>query len=343
VNAFGGVDLEIPNVYYSGPDTDPQVLTLFDMNKDYRFEVEALAEGAFDFEIHQRTYEEYKKIVYDDVPIIQNTKAMLNYSSTTTNYTMDIDTNGDGHIDTTKSPDSVEINHKPVATIISPANGTTFSFGETITFDGTGVDREDGPLPDSSLRWYSDNDGEIGNGSCFNKSDLSGGEHIITLAVNDSGGLIGSDAVIITIEVAPSEVFDTGQGTYPSIFGTHNGTITPNQDITVNTLYTYSCPGTGGHTESIELYENNELIANGTWNGYIGDYHNITIHNLTGGAPYVMLLKNREYRYVIRTGSYPQIIHEQSKEVTGGTITCTRFRDANGRIYNNWIPAIRLE
>jgi serine protease AprX len=145
--------------------------------------------------------------------------------------------------------------------------------------------------------------------------------------------------------VVPLEVFDTRaqENPYPSIFGTHNGTITPNQTITVNKLYTYPCPGTGGHTESFELYENNSLIANGTWNGYVGDWLNITIHNLTGGTPYVTLLENHEYNYTIITGSYPQIIHATSKEVTGGTITCTQFTDANGRTYNNWIPAIRLE
>jgi len=63
-------------------------------------------------------------------------------------------------------------------------------------------------------------------------------------------------------------IFDTSapSNPYPSISGTHNGTITPNKTITVNKLYTYPCPGTGGHTESIELYdENGELITNGTW------------------------------------------------------------------------------
>jgi hypothetical protein len=139
-------------------------------------------------------------------------------------------------------------------------------------------------------------------------------------------------------------IFDTGPGTYPSIMGTHEGKIIPSCDINVSKLYTYPCAGTGGHTESIELYnESDVLIANGTWSGYIGDYHNITIHNLTGGVPYVTLLKDHEYRYVIKTGSYPQIIHEPSKEVTGGTITCTQFTDVNGRTYDNWIPAIRLE
>jgi hypothetical protein len=80
-------------------------------------------------------------------------------------------------------------------------------------------------------------------------------------------------------------------------------------------------------------------MAHGTGTSEI---NNITIHNLTGEAPYVTLLKKHEYRYVIKTGSYPQIIHEPSKNVTGGTITCDQFTDANGRVYYDWIPAIKL-
>jgi len=149
------------------------------------------------------------------------------------------------------------------------------------------------------------------------------------------------DPLLGVIPPALPFVFDTGPGTYPSLMGTHNGTIIPSVNITVNKMYTYPCAGTGGHTESIEISENGELIANSSWNGYQGDWHNITIHNVTG-APYVTLLKGHKYNYTIITGSYPQIIHEPSKEVTGGTITCTSFIDANGKVYNDWIPAIKF-
>ena len=140
--------------------------------------------------------------------------------------------------------------------------------------------------------------------------------------------------------------FDTGSpaNPYPSIFGTHNGTITPLQTITVQKLCTYPCPGTGGHTETIELYENGTLIANGSGNGYKGDWHTISIHNVTD-APSVTLLKYHIYNYTICTGSYPQIIHAKEFNVTGGggKITCSEFIDTNGRRYEDWIPAIRLE
>ena len=140
-----------------------------------------------------------------------------------------------------------------------------------------------------------------------------------------------------TFDINVTGYFDTGEGTYPSISGTHNGTIKPSSNINVSTLYTYPCVGTGGHTKSIELYDNSTPIASGMWEGYQGDWHNITI------TPSVTLQAGTTYNYTIVTGSYPQIIHEHSKTVTGGTITCTSFVDANGKTYTNWIPAIRLE
>ncbi|MCD6203740.1 MAG: hypothetical protein J7I99_05215 [Methanophagales archaeon] len=45
----------------------------------------------------------------------------------------------------------------------------------------------------------------------------------------------------------------------------------------------------------------------------------------------------------IRTGSYPQIHHNTSLLTPNGWINCTKFVDANGKIYDDWIPAIRLE
>ena len=143
---------------------------------------------------------------------------------------------------------------------------------------------------------------------------------------------------IIAIEFEEEKGFDTGAGTYPSIMGNHTGTIKPNQTITANKLYTYPCIGTGGHTEYARIW-NSTLDVNATWNGYKGDWHNITFNKS------FTLVANEIYNYTIRTGSYPQIHHTDELEVAGsmGTITCDKFIDANGKIYINWIPAIRLE
>ncbi len=53
-------------------------------------------------------------------------------------------------------------------------------------------------------------------------------------------------------------------------------------------------------------------------------------------------LASYTYNYTIRTGSYPQIIHAESEDVTGGRITCMEFVDINGKRHEGWIPAIRL-
>ncbi len=145
----------------------------------------------------------------------------------------------------------------------------------------------------------------------------------------------GTAFLMFEFESSSPSIFDTGPGTYPSIFGTHNGTITPNQTITVSKLYTYPCVGTGGHTEYARIWNStSEEIAR--WDGYKGDWHNISFNE-----PFT-LLPNETYNYTIKTGSYPQIHHTPALPTANGWINCTEFRDANGKICYDWIPAIKL-
>ena len=132
--------------------------------------------------------------------------------------------------------------------------------------------------------------------------------------------------------------FDTGSSAnpYPSLSGTYNGTITPFYDLTVSKLYTYPCPGTGGHTEYVKIWKGTTPIAEKTWSGYFGEWQTITFDES------FTLYANETYNYTIRTGSYPQIIHNRTLLTDNGWINCTEFTDANGRTYDNWIPAIRL-
>ncbi len=154
---------------------------------------------------------------------------------------------------------------------------------------------------------------------------------------NSSGNIKYGGDYLPLVKASASSVFDTGAGTYPSIQGTHEGEIKPSCDIVVSKMYTYPCAGTGGHTKSIEIYENGDLKASGNWSSYQGDWQNIAI------TPSVTLKKGQEYRYVIETGSYPQIIHaHEYKDAIGGTITCDKFTDVNGKIYTDWIPAIKF-
>jgi parallel beta-helix repeat protein len=150
------------------------------------------------------------------------------------------------------------------------------------------------------------------------------------------------DYLPLSKEYQPSNlstmIFDTGSSAdpYPSVSGIHNGTITPSCNISVNRLYTYPCPGTGGHTEYVKIWNSTGWNATATWNGYVGDWHNITFN-----ASFV-LYKGETYNYTIKTGSYPQINHNRTLQTANGWINCTEFVDANGKRYYDWIPAIRL-
>ena len=134
-------------------------------------------------------------------------------------------------------------------------------------------------------------------------------------------------------------IFDMGapENPYPSIFGTHYGNITPSHDVYATRLFTHACEGTGGHAEYVKIWNATWNGVEGIWEGHAGDWHNISFDNA------FMLSKGKTYYYLIKTGSYPQIHHKSVLEVGDGTMTCTNFTDANGKCYNDWIPAIRLE
>jgi len=224
-------------------------------------------------------------------------------------------------------------NQPPVANFTYlPANPV---MAQPITFNAS-----DSTDPAGDITNYEWDFGDSGNTTNTTEPTIihtyaSAGTFTVTLTVTDDDGATNATSRAIT--VSEGLVFDTGTGTYPSIAGTHTGTITTNVTITVSKLYTYPCAGTGGHTEHVIITNNTGvIIAEADWDGYQVDGHNITFDGS------FTLVANETYNYSIRTGSYPQIIHADSKTVTGGTITCTSFVDTNGNDYEDWIPAIRL-
>lgn len=90
-------------------------------------------------------------------------------------------------------------NEAPTATILSPANGSDFTTGETISFQGFGTDPEDGTLTGGALVWESSRDGQIGTGGSFSRSDLSNGTHDIRLIARDTQGAADTAAVSVMI------------------------------------------------------------------------------------------------------------------------------------------------
>ncbi len=96
---------------------------------------------------------------------------------------------------------TVNPNTAPAVTISSPADGSSFVEGSSVTFTGSATDAEEGDLT-AGLSWSSSLDGTIGSGGSFSISTLSLGSHTVTASVTDSGGLSGQDSIAITIEAA---------------------------------------------------------------------------------------------------------------------------------------------
>jgi len=134
------------------------------------------------------------------------------------------------------------------------------------------------------------------------------------------------------------QTFDTGrpENPYPSISGEFVGTIRTNTTIIATKLYTYPCEGTGGHTEYARIC-NSTWCAYAEWEGYKEDWMNISFNKT------VILMPYESYNITIVTGSYPQIHHTDALPTKNGWINCTKFTDANGKVYYDWIPAIKLE
>ncbi|MGA1874645.1 MAG: hypothetical protein ACMUIA_03450 [bacterium] len=107
---------------------------------------------------------------------------------------------------------TIVLNHAPSVVISSPPDQEEFAQGESISFEGSAFDTEDGALPGDSLDWTSSRDGWIGTGLSFTRNDLSDGEHTITLTATDSDGIEGSEVRTITVEASSGEKTFGGSG-----------------------------------------------------------------------------------------------------------------------------------
>jgi hypothetical protein len=98
-------------------------------------------------------------------------------------------------------PGGAASNTAPSVTIGSPATGSSYVDGTTVTFTGSASDTQDGNLT-GSIQWTDSVNGgvatAIGSGGFFSRV-LTTGTHVIVARVTDSGGLQSSSSVTITV------------------------------------------------------------------------------------------------------------------------------------------------
>jgi extracellular elastinolytic metalloproteinase len=162
---------------------------------------------------------------------------------------------------------TVPQNTAPTVTITAPPNGTTVTQGASVTFTATATDTQDGNVS-ANLVWTSNTQGQIGTGASFAFSGLTVGQHTITAAVTDSGGLSGSAAVVVTVQPPPN--------TAPTV------TITsPPNGTTVTQGASVTFTGTATDTQDGNLSAN--LVWTSNTQGQIGTGASFAFSGLTVG------------------------------------------------------------
>jgi hypothetical protein len=91
------------------------------------------------------------------------------------------------------------INDKPIVSILQPKNNSVFNENEEIFFsaESSDFDLEDDDIA-RSIKWTSNIDGEIGEGSSFSHS-LSVGNHLIITSTKDKAGVIADSKIIVKV------------------------------------------------------------------------------------------------------------------------------------------------
>jgi len=97
------------------------------------------------------------------------------------------------------SPSFVVADRSPIAMIVQSTEGTSIPHTQVVELHALAQDPEDGLLNGDSVAWTSDLDGPLGFGRRISRSDLSVGEHVVTVEATDSGGQTTRHSVLISV------------------------------------------------------------------------------------------------------------------------------------------------
>lgn len=111
LNESGEIEAEIPNTYLYVPSDNGKEVIVILSNEEINFVIEATDEGAFNLSVdtYNRNSKSEINLEYKNIQIINETKAIVNITSTNPNFIMQIDEDGNGIVDKTATPDNATI------------------------------------------------------------------------------------------------------------------------------------------------------------------------------------------------------------------------------------------
>ncbi len=188
----------------------------------------------------------------------------------------------DGAVDTFSANMLIEVGNKPVANILSPADGFLFRGADAIQVSGDATDAEDGVLPASAFTWAIDflhaghvHPGLPTAGTKFFVFDIPAAGHDfsgetryrVTLTVTDSDGLQASQSVI----VYPDKV-NLSFASLPSGLGITIDGLARTTPFVVDTLINFN------HTiHAANQTVGQSLYTFGSWSDGGAQQHTITV------------------------------------------------------------------
>jgi len=182
MNLTGGIDLEIPNSYYSGPDAEPEIIRIYTPQDDnITFYVDnATTIGTFNLTLERQMNMTLKSVAYLNIFINKTTVVSASTNNITNpDHIMDIDYDGDGTVDSTIAPTHILINYAPNVSITTPAGVQS----DNITISYNLMDAESdnctiiAQYSLDNINWYGATMGEGGDGIVNLTSTLTGVDH----------------------------------------------------------------------------------------------------------------------------------------------------------------------
>ncbi len=201
----------------------------------------------------------------------------------------------------------------PVASLISPVN-RIFAEGETIYFEGSGDDKEDGP--NLAYTWNSSVDGLLSNYKSFSTRNLSVGSHVMSFGVIDSTSLTNYYTFNLTINEGSPNVIILNP--------------TNNQEISYKAITNFLANATDPQDGNIS----SSILWTSSINGNIGNGNSFS-YNLSIGTHIISTtvtdrhgnIATDKITITVKTPQYPtaSIISPRNKQVFthGDNITFT--------------------
>ncbi|MEK7818149.1 MAG: hypothetical protein AAB281_07855, partial [Actinomycetota bacterium] len=162
-NASGGIDMQIPgSEYFERAEDHSKNIAIrnADVAGNYRLEIEGSGEGTMDLKVQAPDFisNQVDKNQYLTVPINPSTKGELSIT-TTKDYTLRIDSDGDGAFEQSRPPDVIEsigTDFTPPAAITDVTVTNTSSGTGTLSWTAPGDDGTQGTVTRYDLRYATE-------------------------------------------------------------------------------------------------------------------------------------------------------------------------------------------